>query len=56
MNETSFIVKVFSPVSGELGCEKLFSNLVEAIEYKIAESHAGGDVKIYHLVEFEEVS
>ena len=54
--ETNFIVKVFSPVSGELGCEKYFKNLIEAIEYKISEAHYGHVAKIYHLVEFQEVS
>ena len=52
----SFVVKVFSPVSGELGQEKFFSNLTEAIEFKLSEQEWGYPCKVYRLVEFNEVS
>jgi len=55
MNGTNFVVKVFSPVSGELGQEKLFSNLAEAIEFKLSEGEYGYPCKVYRLVEFQEV-
>lgn len=59
--ETNFIVKVFNSETGELVQTKFFNNLVEAIECKIAFNNSAlvsvqdFEVKIYHLVEFEEV-
>ena len=55
MNEINFIVKVYNPYTGELGGEKFFSNLAEAIEFKNSETTWGYPAKVYHLVEFHEV-
>ena len=55
MNEINFIVKVYNPYTGELGGEKFFSNLAEAIEFKNSETTWGYPAKVYRLVEFQEV-
>jgi len=55
MKGSSFVVKVFNPITGELGAERLFENLVDAIEFKNNETSYGYPAKVYHFVEFHEV-
>jgi len=55
MKGSSFVVKVFNPITGELGAEKLFDNLVDAIEFKNSETSYGYPAKVYRFVEFHEV-
>jgi hypothetical protein len=54
--ESNFIVKVFNPITGQLGQEKLFNNLAEAIEFKNSETTWGYPAKVYRFVEFHEVN
>jgi hypothetical protein len=53
--ESNFIVKVYNPVTGLLGQEKLFNNLVDAIEFKNKEEEWGYPTKCFRFVEFNEV-
>lgn len=52
---SNFIVKVSNPRAGGGWAERLFDNLVDAIEFKNQEISYGYSAKVYRFVEFNEV-